>query len=160
MGLVCAWIWGSPSRVLAVARAVLSEQQLAGDEVSINGRRGPGESGFRYPFQLHLTQIIDVGPGGGVIGGQIVDGTCRAVRGPDASRSRCGTTSPTNATVPATAVANAAITVASASILRRNDRTSTPRLCASSPPSRVGSPGSPSPTPDYQRATGHRRKLS
>lgn len=51
--------------VVAVARAVLSEQQLAGDEVSIGGRRGAGEKGFRYPFQLHLTQIIDVGPGGG-----------------------------------------------------------------------------------------------
>ena len=51
--------------VLAVARAVLSEQRLAGDEVSIGGRRGPGERGFRYPYQLHLTQIIDVGPGGG-----------------------------------------------------------------------------------------------
>ncbi len=51
--------------VLAIARAVLSEQKLAGDEVSIGGRRGPREKGFRYPFQLHLTQIIDVGPGGG-----------------------------------------------------------------------------------------------
>ena len=51
--------------VVAVARAVLSEQKLAGDEVSVGGRRGPGEKGFRYPFQLHLTQIIDVGPGGG-----------------------------------------------------------------------------------------------
>jgi hypothetical protein len=53
------------SAVLRLVRAVLSEQQLAGDEVAIGDRRGKGEQGFRYPTQLHLTQIIDVGPGGG-----------------------------------------------------------------------------------------------
>ena len=51
--------------VLELARSVLAEQRLSGDAVQINGRSGPGEKGFRYPWQLHLTQIIDVGPGGG-----------------------------------------------------------------------------------------------
>lgn len=51
--------------VLRLAGAVLGEQRLSGDAVSIGGRRGKGEKGFRYPWQLHLTQIIDVGPGAG-----------------------------------------------------------------------------------------------
>ena len=51
--------------VLRLVRSILSEQRLSGNAVSIRGQRGPGRKGFRYPFQLHLTQIIDVGPGGG-----------------------------------------------------------------------------------------------
>ena len=54
--------------ILRLANAILGEQQLSGDAVRINGRSGKGgkgEKGFRYPWQLHLTQIIDVGPGAG-----------------------------------------------------------------------------------------------
>lgn len=51
--------------VLALAKSVLAEQRLSGDAVRIGGKSGKGEKGFRYPWQLHLTQIIDVGPGGG-----------------------------------------------------------------------------------------------
>lgn len=51
--------------ILELAKRILGEQKLNGDAVRINGREGPGEQGFRYPWQLHLTQIIDVGPGGG-----------------------------------------------------------------------------------------------
>jgi hypothetical protein len=53
--------------VLKLVTAVLGEQRLKENEVSIGGHRGKGDSekGFAYPFQLHLTQIIDVGPGGG-----------------------------------------------------------------------------------------------
>ena len=51
--------------VLRLAKSVLAEQQLSGDSVKIGGRTGKGRKGFRYPWQLHLTQIIDVGPGGG-----------------------------------------------------------------------------------------------
>ncbi len=51
--------------ILRLVHSILSEQKLRGNAVSIGGERGPGRKGFRYPFQLHLTQIIDVGPGGG-----------------------------------------------------------------------------------------------
>ena len=51
--------------VLRVANSILGEQRLTGDAVQINGKSGKGEKGFRYPWQLHLTQIIDVGPGAG-----------------------------------------------------------------------------------------------
>ena len=51
--------------ILRLVRSILSEQKLSGNAVAIGGERGPGRKGFRYPFQLHLTQIIDVGPGGG-----------------------------------------------------------------------------------------------
>ena len=51
--------------ILRLASAVLGEQRLSGDAVRIGGRVGKGKKGFRYPWQLHLTQIIDVGPGGG-----------------------------------------------------------------------------------------------
>ncbi len=51
--------------ILELAKRILGEQRLSGDAVRINGREGRGEKGFRYPWQLHLTQIIDVGPGGG-----------------------------------------------------------------------------------------------
>ena len=51
--------------VLRLAKSVLAEQRLSGDAVRIGGKSGKGEQGFRYPWQLHLTQIIDVGPGGG-----------------------------------------------------------------------------------------------
>ncbi len=51
--------------ILWLANAILGEQQLSGDAVRIGDRVGKGEKGFRYPWQLHLTQIIDVGPGGG-----------------------------------------------------------------------------------------------
>ena len=51
--------------VLRLVQAILAEQRLSGDAVRINGKAGKGEQGFRYPWQLHLTQIIDVGPGGG-----------------------------------------------------------------------------------------------
>ena len=51
--------------VLRLANSVLAEQRLSGDAVRIGGRTGKGAKGFRYPWQLHLTQIIDVGPGGG-----------------------------------------------------------------------------------------------
>ncbi len=51
--------------ILRLANAILGEQRLCGDAVQINGRSGKGEKGFRYPWQLHLTQIIDVGPGAG-----------------------------------------------------------------------------------------------
>jgi len=51
--------------VLRLAKSVLAEQQLSGDAVQINGRQGKGKDRFRYPWQLHLTQIIDVGPGAG-----------------------------------------------------------------------------------------------
>lgn len=51
--------------ILRLAKSILGEQRLSGDAVHIDGREGPGEKGFRYPWQLHLTQIIDVGPGGG-----------------------------------------------------------------------------------------------
>lgn len=50
--------------ILRLAQAVLAEQRLSGDSVRIGGKSGKGEKGFRYPWQLHLTQIIDVGPGG------------------------------------------------------------------------------------------------
>ena len=51
--------------VLRLAERILGEQRLRGDAVTINGKSGKGAKGFRYPWQLHLTQIIDVGPGGG-----------------------------------------------------------------------------------------------
>ncbi|MYB38644.1 MAG: phytanoyl-CoA dioxygenase family protein [Gammaproteobacteria bacterium] len=51
--------------ILRLAQSVLGEQRLSGDAVRIGDRTGKGEKGFRYPWQLHLTQIIDVGPGGG-----------------------------------------------------------------------------------------------
>ena len=51
--------------ILKLAESVLGEQRLAGSAVRIDGRSGKGEKGFRYPWHLHLTQIIDVGPGGG-----------------------------------------------------------------------------------------------
>ena len=51
--------------ILRLANAILGEQRLTGDAVQINGKSGKGEKGFRYPWQLHLTQIIDVGPGAG-----------------------------------------------------------------------------------------------
>ena len=51
--------------ILRLAQSVLGEQRLSGDAVRIGERTGKGEKGFRYPWQLHLTQIIDVGPGGG-----------------------------------------------------------------------------------------------
>ena len=51
--------------ILRLANAILGEQRLSGDAVQINGKSGKGEKGFRYPWQLHLTQIIDVGPGAG-----------------------------------------------------------------------------------------------
>ena len=51
--------------ILRLAQSVLAEQRLSGDAVRIGGKSGKGEKGFRYPWQLHLTQIIDVGPGGG-----------------------------------------------------------------------------------------------
>ena len=51
--------------ILRLAKSILGEQRLAGSAVQINGRSGKGEKGFRYPWHLHLTQIIDVGPGGG-----------------------------------------------------------------------------------------------
>ena len=51
--------------ILRLAQSVLGEQRLSGDAVRIGTRTGKGEKGFRYPWQLHLTQIIDVGPGGG-----------------------------------------------------------------------------------------------
>ena len=51
--------------ILRLAQSVLGEQRLSGDAVRIGGKSGKGEKGFRYPWQLHLTQIIDVGPGGG-----------------------------------------------------------------------------------------------
>lgn len=53
--------------VLNLVNAVLGEQQLKDNLVSIGNFRGKGdgERGIAYPWQLHLTQIIDVGPGGG-----------------------------------------------------------------------------------------------
>ena len=51
--------------ILRLADAILGEQRLSGDAVRINGKVGKGGKGFRYPWQLHLTQIIDVGPGAG-----------------------------------------------------------------------------------------------
>ena len=51
--------------VLRLAERILGEQRLRGDAVRINGKCGKGAKGFRYPWQLHLTQIIDIGPGGG-----------------------------------------------------------------------------------------------
>jgi ectoine hydroxylase-related dioxygenase (phytanoyl-CoA dioxygenase family) len=51
--------------ILHLAKSILAEQRLIGDAVRINGREATGQQGFRYPWQLHLTQIIDVGPGGG-----------------------------------------------------------------------------------------------
>ena len=51
--------------VLRLMQAVLGEQRLSADAVHIDGKVGKGKKGFRYPWQLHLTQIIDVGPGGG-----------------------------------------------------------------------------------------------
>ena len=51
--------------VLRLAERILGEQRLRGDAVRINGKCGKGSKGFRYPWQLHLTQIIDIGPGGG-----------------------------------------------------------------------------------------------
>ena len=51
--------------ILRLANATLGEQRLSGDAVQINGKAGKGGKGFRYPWQLHLTQIIDVGPGAG-----------------------------------------------------------------------------------------------
>lgn len=51
--------------ILRLANSILGEQRLSGDAVRINGKAGKGEKGFRYPWQLHLTQIIDVGPGAG-----------------------------------------------------------------------------------------------
>eukprot|EP01043_Picozoa_sp_COSAG02_P076811 COSAG02_NODE_16504_length_1078_cov_1.374872_1_plen_139_part_10 len=53
--------------ILKLVNAVLGEQQLKDNQVIIGSHRGKGDSekGFVYPWQLHLTQIIDVGPGGG-----------------------------------------------------------------------------------------------
>ena len=51
--------------ILRLADAILGNQRLGGDAVQINGKAGKGKRGFRYPWQLHLTQIIDVGPGAG-----------------------------------------------------------------------------------------------
>ena len=51
--------------ILRLVKSVLGEQRLSGTAVQIGGRRGKGKPGFRYPWHLHLTQIIDVGPGGG-----------------------------------------------------------------------------------------------
>lgn len=51
--------------VMDLAKHVLGEQRLSGDAVQIGGRCEKGRAGFRYPWQLHLTQVIDVGPGGG-----------------------------------------------------------------------------------------------
>ena len=51
--------------ILRLAKSVIAEQRLSGDAVRIGGKSGKGKKGFRYPWQLHLTQIIDVGPGGG-----------------------------------------------------------------------------------------------
>ena len=51
--------------VLRLAERILGEQRLDGDAVRINGKYGKGSGKFRYPWQLHLTQIIDLGPGGG-----------------------------------------------------------------------------------------------
>ena len=51
--------------VLRLAKSILAEQRMSGDAVHINGKMEKGRKGFRYPWQLHLTQIIDVGPGGG-----------------------------------------------------------------------------------------------
>jgi len=51
--------------ILRLADAILGEQRLSGDSVQINGKSGKGRDRFRYPWQLHLTQIIDVGPGAG-----------------------------------------------------------------------------------------------
>lgn len=51
--------------ILRLVGSVIGEQRLSGDSVRIGNRTGKGEKGFRYPWQLHLTQIIDVGPGGG-----------------------------------------------------------------------------------------------
>ena len=51
--------------ILSLVKYVIAEQRLTGDVVRIAGREGKGKKGFRYPWHLHLTQIIDVGPGGG-----------------------------------------------------------------------------------------------
>ena len=51
--------------VLRLAQAILGDQRLAGDAVRIGNRQGKGAPGFSYPWQLHLTQIIDLGPGAG-----------------------------------------------------------------------------------------------
>ena len=51
--------------ILRLMKSILAEQRLSGDAVRIDGKAGKGTEGFRYPWQLHLTQIIDVGPGGG-----------------------------------------------------------------------------------------------
>ena len=51
--------------ILRLGDSILAEQQLNGDAVKIGGKEGKGRKDFRYPWQLHLTQIIDVGPGGG-----------------------------------------------------------------------------------------------
>ena len=51
--------------ILSLVKYVIAEQRLTGDLVRIAGRVGKGKRGFRYPWHLHLTQIIDVGPGGG-----------------------------------------------------------------------------------------------
>ena len=51
--------------ILRLVKSVLGEQRLSGAAVHIKGRSDKGGKGFRYPWQLHLTQVIDVGPGGG-----------------------------------------------------------------------------------------------
>jgi hypothetical protein len=53
--------------ILKLVNAVLGEQRLKDNEVTIGGHRGKGDSkrGIAYPWQLHLTQVIEVGPGGG-----------------------------------------------------------------------------------------------
>ena len=51
--------------ILRLMKSILAEQRLSGDAVRIDGKAGQGKEGLRYPWQLHLTQIIDVGPGGG-----------------------------------------------------------------------------------------------
>ena len=51
--------------ILRLVKSALGEQRLSGAAVQIGGRHGKGKPGFRYPWHLHLTQIIDVGPGGG-----------------------------------------------------------------------------------------------
>jgi hypothetical protein len=51
--------------VLRLANSILAEQRLSGDAVHIDGKVRKGGKGFRYPWHLHLTQIIDLGPRGG-----------------------------------------------------------------------------------------------
>ena len=43
--------------ILRLVNSILAEQQLNGDSVKIGGKEGKGRKDFRYPWQLHLTQI-------------------------------------------------------------------------------------------------------